>query len=80
MQSPFEPEKSKIDADSVRDMFEDMCREAVAKLKSDEVKSTFNDSDEVLIFLDYILIDAVLAEHNLHSEEFRALLTKHQIA
>jgi hypothetical protein len=38
--------------------------------------SQITEKDEVLIFYDAIMVDTVMADHSLHSEEFRALVTK----
>lgn len=69
--TPFEP---KTNPDNFLEIFKSVLKSASEKLLSEPFKKHVTDADEVMVIFDVILTDLALRDHQIHIEEFRALV------
>ncbi len=78
MNSPFRA-SMQITKQKVAEMFKEATEEALNRLQTPSILEHINEKDECLIVFDYLMLDHVLHQHGVHSEEFRALEDKYSI-
>lgn len=60
-------------------MFKDCCSQALTRVQEQVILECIGDKDEILFIFDGLIVDYALLKYNIHGDEFKSLLSKHDV-